>query len=200
MPLTFEPHNAFRRIYPYAWWDGYFTDEELDKILDMYSGVTLEKAVLSDDKITPDLRKSNIKFDTPTEENNWIFERLAQATMFLNDRYFQFDLLGFSFYQYTVYDTAGSKYDWHPDIWYGDTGPKEDFLTRKISLILILSDPSEYEGGKLELYNGTNAIVEIDQKRGRIVAFPSWQIHRVTPIISGIRKSLVTWVQGPKWK
>lgn len=200
MPLTFKPHEAFRTVYPYAYWDGFFTEEELNKIRDHYSKAELHEAILSDEKVNPDLRKSNITFDEPNDDNRWIFERLAQATILINDQFFQFDLIGFSFYQYTVYDSAGSKYDWHPDIWYGDQGPADDFLTRKLSLSLVLSDPSEFEGGKFELFTGTNSIVEVEQKKGRIIAFPSWQIHRVTPIIKGIRKSIVVWCQGAKWK
>ena len=36
--------------------------------------------------------------------------------------------------------------------------------------------------------------------RGTLVAFPSYVMHRVTPVTSGTRKSLVAWVAGPKFR
>jgi PKHD-type hydroxylase len=36
--------------------------------------------------------------------------------------------------------------------------------------------------------------------RGTLVAFPSYLLHRVTPITSGTRKSLVAWVSGPVFR
>jgi PKHD-type hydroxylase len=36
--------------------------------------------------------------------------------------------------------------------------------------------------------------------RGTVIAFPSYVLHRVTPIIAGTRKSLVVWITGPKFR
>ena len=38
------------------------------------------------------------------------------------------------------------------------------------------------------------------KNRGCMIVFDSRTIHRVTNIESGIRKSLVGWVLGPRWK
>jgi PKHD-type hydroxylase len=110
------------------------------------------------------------------------------------ESFFDFELTGlFEQLQFTVYEEAGSHYDWHLDKMLSDLPP------RKLSLVLQLSDPEEYTGGDLELFVSSNPI-KIERKRGLLTAFPSFTLHRVTPVTSGIRKSLVAWVGGPKFK
>jgi PKHD-type hydroxylase len=92
-----------------------------------------------------------------------------------------------------VYESDNSHYDWHQDI-----NPNTFNSPRKFSLVLQLSDPSEYEGGNLEIFSDKIHVVE--KKRGMVVGFPSYMPHRVTPVVSGIRKSLVIWVCGPPFR
>jgi PKHD-type hydroxylase len=72
-------------------------------------------------------------------------------------------------------------------------------MTRKISISIPLNDASEYEGGVLELNQGST-IVRMNQKAGLPVIFPSWLTHRVSPVTRGRRYSLVAWVRGPNWR
>ena len=73
-------------------------------------------------------------------------------------------------------------------------------MERKLSISLLLSDPDEYEGGELEFryYDKNYAFVKPDAGTG--VIFPSWLPHRVHPVKSGIRRSLVAWMDGPLFK
>lgn len=81
--------------------------------------------------------------------------------------------------------------------WHADTMPFD--MTRKMTVLVPLSDPSEFEGGSLQfLQNG--ALAEIKQEPGRPVVFPSWLIHQVTPVTKGRRYSLVAWIRGPNWR
>ena len=68
--------------------------------------------------------------------------------------------------------------------------------TRKLSSILFLSDPNEYVGGQLVMQYSKEDF-KIEQKYGRMVVFPSFIMHKVTPIESGVRNSLVNWFSGP---
>ncbi len=79
-----------------------------------------------------------------------------------------------------------------------DCGPGNG-SPRKLSMVLQLSDPSEYEGGDLELFTSANPIITKKQK-GIIHAFPSYVMHRVTPVTKGVRKTLVVWIAGPRFK
>jgi PKHD-type hydroxylase len=43
-------------------------------------------------------------------------------------------------------------------------------------------------------------IASAPRERGTVIAFPSYVLHRVTPITSGVRKALVVWAMGPKFR
>ena len=67
-------------------------------------------------------------------------------------------------------------------------------------MVVQLTDPSEYEGGNLELQWHEPPGFENLRKRGTIIVFPSFLKHRVTPVTRGIRHSMVSWMEGPKWR
>ena len=65
---------------------------------------------------------------------------------------------------------------------------------------MLLTGPDEYEGGELEIINNGNLEEKISFKpnKGDVVFFASWMPHRVVPVTSGLRKSLVAWVMGER--
>jgi len=102
--------------------------------------------------------------------------------------------------QFTKYE--GSKkghYNWHTDC--GLT-PNQNNKVRKLSMIIPLVDGNEYEGGDFELNlnnpENENNIITIKEAKikGTVIVFPSFVWHRVTPVTSGTRYSLVNWHQG----
>ena len=93
--------------------------------------------------------------------------------------------------QHATYDAEmKGHYDWHFDL--GD----EKASTRKLSVSVQLTDPSDYTGGTLEFMIHRSTIIP-PAARGTVVIFPSYLTHRITPVTSGIRKSLVCWLHGP---
>ena len=92
--------------------------------------------------------------------------------------------------QYNV----GSHYDWHCDTY----NPDEFGNQRKLSSVLILSNPEDYEGGILELKDLDDPIPKLS--KGSIIVFPSVLPHRVTEVTSGMRYSAVAWAVGPAFK
>mgnify|MGYP001366766944 FL=1 len=112
--------------------------------------------------------------------------------------------------QYGVYE-VGDYYDWHVDqddhlkpypSW--KDGKSVNFPgCRKISISLMLSGPDEYEGGELDLHFGKpSEFPRYDSFRPakyEAVLFQSDVWHRVQPVKSGLRKSLVTWFYGPPY-
>ena len=75
----------------------------------------------------------------------------------------------------------------------------ENTMTRKLSCVMLLNDPSEYEGGDFEVMTN-NQPLKIEFIKGRLIVFPSYILHRVTPIKSGVRRTLVNWISGPHFK
>lgn len=104
-----------------------------------------------------------------------------------------YDITGHENVQFGSYGPAG-HYGWHMD-----TFPLSGLpLDRKISVICLMSDPAEYEGGELEIQLYRD--YKVDMKKGQLIAFPSMLQHRVIPIISGIRNSAVIWLNGPRMR
>jgi PKHD-type hydroxylase len=135
-----------------------------------------------------------IRSDKP--ENTWIFEKIVQCIEETNNKYFNYDLKEIQSLQFTVYDSEEKGfYDKHID-----TEPTLiDGVIRKLSISIQLSEPEDYEGGKVLLHVGGDPI-EVPKNRGTAIFFPSYTLHEVTPVTKGIRYSLVAWITGPKFK
>jgi PKHD-type hydroxylase len=95
--------------------------------------------------------------------------------------------------QFTEYPVGGF-YDWHMDC---DINMQHEPPVRKISMTLLLNDPSEFEGGHLEL-GAPGKFGEL--KQGHAIAFASFINHRVQPVTRGVRQSLVVWFGGKPFR
>ena len=72
--------------------------------------------------------------------------------------------------------------------------------TRKLSLSLLINEPDkDFIGGEFFINLSKNASLHT-LKKGQMILFPSFMLHGVSPVISGVRKSIVIWVEGPKFK
>ena len=120
--------------------------------------------------------------------------------------------------QFTKYG-EGQFYGWHNDaglsthykpVAVSNRGDKDsisqDFvnenceLIRKLSIVIQLSGPDDYEGGNLQLLDESGKSYIVPRKRGTVVVFDSRTQHRVLKVKKGVRKSLVAWAVGPRWK
>lgn len=144
----------------------------------------------------PEKRTTRLTWMHPTEETGPIFTAMGMLLQEANAMFWNYDLWGFfDAFQYTVYDGArGDHFEWHEDRGDGSSRPQ-----RKLSLTLLLTDPTEYDGGDFEIFNGGSTKITAKDK-GTIIIFPSFIQHRVTPVTRGIRKSLVGWCCGPKFR
>ncbi len=175
-------------------WDDALTALELDSIEAYGDRMLQQQATLAQGDINHDIRSTRVAWLAHSPETSALYERLIQVVRRLNDEIYHFDVTGLENIQYTVYhDTEVGHYHWHID--YGPDNPKP----RKISLSIQLTDPSQYEGCDLQ-FQVSDKIVVAPRRRGAIIAFPSFLLHRVTPIISGTRKALVVWATGPEFR
>jgi len=181
----------------YLWWDNLFTDAELQVLRDIAIKSELEAKVGNYYKgnelvSTKDdtYRRTKLAWMKPSPDNEWIYEKLSYVIQSLNRDYYRFDIDGFTEQlQFCNYDSADQgHYDWHVD-------RGSNSCVRKLSLVLQLTDPEKYTGGELQIKNAVNDI-HITKKAGLITVFPSWTLHRVTPVLTGSRQSLVAWVSG----
>lgn len=127
-------------------------------------------------------------------DNHWFGGIMYQHGMAANQATgWGYDITGHENVQFGSYGPAG-HYGWHMDAFPLSGQP----LDRKVSVICLMSDPSEYEGGDLEIQLYQD--YKVDMQKGQLIAFPSMLQHRVLPIISGIRNSAVIWLNGPRMR
>jgi tetratricopeptide (TPR) repeat protein/predicted 2-oxoglutarate/Fe(II)-dependent dioxygenase YbiX len=135
------------------------------------------------------VRRSSVRWLNRTGSTYWIYARLMEHILELNDRYWHFDLnLLSDDIQYGEYAESG-HYTWHMDLGGGNLS------TRKLSFSVQLSSPGEYDGGELELKDSTGTVVA-PRSLGTLIVFPSFLMHRVAPVSRGLRRSLVGWASG----
>jgi PKHD-type hydroxylase len=178
----------------YYWFNGGFSSEEVDKIVEDAKEYPFVKALVVDEENTDKFRKSNIKWLPFDSKWEWVIDRIMTQVVEANNAIWNFDLSSIiDNIQYTEYEGNGGHYDWHLDI-----GPGK-ISHRKISIVIQLSDPSDYVGGDLEIMTGSDEVT-VPRGKGNVVVFPSFLLHRVVPLTGGNRKSLVLWVGGGHYK
>lgn len=131
--------------------------------------------------------------------DNWIAGMMGHYINEANRNFFNFDLAGWSdSIQYTEYRGKGTHYAWHCD----STDSKfTNIGVRKLSISLMLSAPEDYEGGEFQLmFDNGQQMQSFKPALGQAIIFPSYLKHRVRPLKSGKRISLVGWYGGPAFK
>jgi PKHD-type hydroxylase len=180
------------KVHFYSYWHGAFTKEECKKIIQIAKKKGMIKGTTFG-KNKSDVRKSKISWLYPSDDMNWVFRRVTDMVLDLNKRFFNFDVFGLNEgFQFTNYKAPSNKYGKHVD-------RASDFVVRKLSISIQLTDPKEYEGGELYLYEDDKGAL-MDKKQGTLIMFPSYILHEVKPVTKGERNSLVTWVTGNQFK
>lgn len=182
-------------IEPFAWWEGGFSDQEIDWLQNQAIKAD-QRAQVGGNPVGEDLakiRRSQVSWLNKTQDTTWLFEKLGHIASSLNAQYYRFDLTGFGeAIQLTNYDQSEhGMYGWHQDY--------NAKISRKLSMVLQLTDPSQYEGGNLQFMTGVETQT-IRKQRGLVAVFPSYVLHQVTPVTSGSRQSLVAWISGPAFR
>ena len=177
-------------VNSYAYWEKVFSKEECEKIIKIAKDKGLIKGKT---RIKSNIRESQICWLYSSDDLDWVFRRITDIVLNLNDRFFQFDLHGLNEgLQFTNYKAPSNKYGKHIDRAFNT-------LIRKLSLSIQLTDPTEYEGGELFLYEDEKG-TEMKKEQGTLVLFPSYILHEVKPVTKGERNSLVSWVTGKQFK
>lgn len=183
----------------YYWFEKGFSPEELTEIERLVANLDFSRAQTQaeDNGLTEtEYRKSNIKWIPMTETYKWIYDKLGDMAYEANQNLYHFDLHSMpEQIQYTeYYDHEKGHYDWHMDTGYGNLSQ------RKISVTVQLSDAHEYEGGDLQLWPGGTYPLVGPRGKGNVIIFPSFMMHRVTPVTRGTRKSFVLWLGGGHYR
>lgn len=201
MIYKIAPYSNPNEGMPFVIWPEAFTEEDISKILEIGEEQIITNANVVDtiDKSREDskVRKSKVSWIHLNSNTSWLYEKATTYARRVNGEYYRFDIDGlYESMQFTIYeDTENGFYNWHQDLGVYSTVS----VTRKMSMSMILSEPDSYEGGDLEIW-GSSGIMKAPKIKGTPVFFPSFLLHRVTPVTKGTRKSLVIWFGGPAFR
>ena len=189
--------------------------ESLEEDLESNFGDQMGDSKLMGDALNKDKRNSK---NTWVPTTHWTAGLVWHYIERANRENFLYDIRNIDgeTMQYTEYG-VGEFYGWHNDagischykpvsVGNHDERREKDFiqenleLVRKLSFVVQLSDPDDYEGGNLQLLAEDGKSYFAPRKKGTVIVFDSRTSHRVLKVTKGKRKSLVGWVVGPRWK
>lgn len=155
------------------------------------------------------IRDTTITFNLNDPKFLKIEEKIVGKIGTINDNIFNLELTSHMPPQYTVYSEK-MYFEWHSDGPFGLMDGRgmncvpDHLQWRKLSHVLMLSEPDEYEGGDFQIMTTSRqpeqSIDTIRLGKGCSITFPAFLSHRVTPVTKGVRKTLVYWVCGPRWR
>lgn len=208
---------------PGPWWPPYvqysedqrvLSPPECKAIIDFMADKELRQGTIGTGggpRVELDYRSAYI-YGLPVKGFEWLYERLIQRISWVNGAQYRFDIAGLAepiqFLEYRESEGGGAeseqdggeksfsgRYKWHTDTGAGVAS------NRKLSAVIQLSDPSEYEGCRLTLFDCMSPIREVYEiGQGDMVVFPSFTPHCVTPLEKGTRRALALWVTGPTFR
>ncbi len=172
------------------------TDTQIDHLITLVQSAPLKDAALVKGTTAHQIRRADIAWLDDLPQASWVMDQMITHVSRANRDDFGFDLTEFGESAQVARYGAERQghFDWHSDIGAGQWAAK-----RKLTIVVQLSDPAEYEGGALEL-RSDSTITTAPRARGLATLFPAFMLHRVTPVTAGTRWSLTLWAHGPAFR
>ena len=183
----------------YYSWDKIIPKAECERIIDDCKKGVEEIGMVEGGKdveptISKDYRKTNLRW----VDNSKLITKLIYGFVHeANDAFFNYDITNHLQMQFSEY-VVGGHYKYHKDTVY--VSGKEVSPCRKLSVSVLLSDPKDFKGGEFLMYDGEMKPLKPLKGQGSVVVFDSRDFHKVEPVTSGVRYSLVMWATGPLFK
>jgi len=186
----------------WAYFKGFFSPEECKQIVEAGLNIPAERATIGygdSNVVDNEFRRTNIRW---LQRNDSTWDQLYQGFEYCakraNEDYFGVEYNNLPYIQLAEYDAKfEGEYKRHEDVFWVTDSPYH----RKLTVVVQLSDPKEYEGGKFEFFDCAQ-YPDADEiiQQGTVIVFPSLKFHAMQPITKGVRYSLAGWFEGPKWR
>lgn len=163
-----------------------------DKVEEAVKEISAEDGLIAGNRKDETIRKSTHKW-IDIHANQDIAYPVKSLMEQANSAEFGFHATLLHELQYTVYK-RGDFYSTHMDM-FPIKSPDDPVFDRKLGCTVMLSDPKSFSGGELVIMGE-----EIPLERGSVVVFPSFVPHEVKPVKRGVRKVLVSWLEGTPWQ
>jgi len=175
------------------WYLGEISLDDCEKAFEEFIKIPPKDASMGDKISSYDhnFRNTTVRF---ADRMHWFGANLINFCHLANTECkWDYETNQFEAIQFAEYG-IGQHYKWHTDNFL--LSGKE--IDRKITVVCLLSDPSDFEGGilQLRLYKEYTPTL----KKGSIIAFPSIIDHQVTPVTKGKRYTATMWLSGPRFK
>lgn len=144
----------------------------------------------------PGMRRADLVWIDDLPGFDWVMDRMMALVAEANRTAFGFDLTEFG--ESAQAARYGAEREGH-FAWHSDIGKGTWAARRKLTVVVQLSDPANYDGGALELWPAAQ-VETAPRQRGLATVFPSFILHRVTPVTAGERFSLTLWAHGPAFR
>jgi PKHD-type hydroxylase len=192
-----EVDDKFKKEGQYGiLWEDLLSNSDIEKIHSLSNNYESIRGKTLSENLSEYHRKSDVIWIPYNENSKWIYDKVTKAARNLNDEIYGFEIAGAQPFQYTIYNSEEEgEYDWHNDI----LSISKDTV-RKLSVIILLSDNKDFYGGSFLVCPDGGKPKQIPMKKGRMIVFPSWIPHCVTPVLEGVRISLVMWLYGKRFK
>jgi len=193
--MLLNPRNHYGKE-DVIYWENFLSDEDIHFLRHHPSWMNYHTAEVGDAVEDYGIRRTNVAWVDFSEQNQHIWQKIAKVVSDINSQFFHINLTGFyEDMQLSEYSAAyQGHYNWHTDACSSDKQ-----VPRKLSMVLMLSDANEYEGGELQIKTSDHDET-LEMQMGRAWFFPSYMLHRVTPVTKGLRKTAVLWVGGEPWR
>lgn len=172
-----------------------FSSGQCDRLTVIAQSAASQDAKLVGNNRDHNLRRADLVWVDDVPGEGWVMTQIIDIVREAN-RTFSFDLTAFhESPQIASYNAdREGHFDWHADIGDGALASQ-----RKLTMVAQLSSPDDYDGGRLELMPSAQVLVA-KSERGSVTVFPSYVLHRVTPVTRGLRRSLTIWAHGPAFR
>lgn len=173
-----------------------FSPAECDRILETFRSAPASDARLVGQRENHNFRRADLVWLDDVEGTEWVTDRIVDLVRVANREVFNFDISDIA--ESPQVARYGAERQGH-FVWHSDIGEGQVAAKRKLTMVVQLSEPEAYVGGLLELWPSAEARVAV-KDRGSITFFPSYMLHRVTPVTKGERFSMTQWAHGPLFR
>ena len=175
---------------------GAFSATQCDEIVAIARQATANDAGLVGDTTNHNIRRAELVWLDEVPCTDWVMEQIIDVVRHANRDVFDFSLQEFAESAQVARYGAEREGHFH---WHSDIGEGQLAAKRKLTMVVQLSDPDSYSGGDLQVWP-SSAVIDAARPKGCATLFPSYLLHRVTPVTQGERHSLTIWAHGPAFR
>ncbi|MBY5974428.1 2OG-Fe(II) oxygenase [Ferrimonas balearica] len=173
-----------------------FSPAECSQLIEVARAAPAADAGLVRATTEHNLRRADLVWLDDLPDTDWVMERLIALVARANREVFDFDLTDFA--ESPQIARYGAEREGH-FTWHSDIGEGRLAARRKLTMVTQLSEPGAYQGGTLEVWMNSN-LATAPLEPGTAVLFPSFALHRVTPVTGGERFSFTVWAHGAPFR